>query len=1122
MARIKISHQLKKHLHKSTHHHLLREFLIILILTLLATSGWLPITFLETKDGQALNQVNNWAFTGASTGWTAGNGTGTNTCGDDNSATTYAFATFAYYANDFRAVTGTTVGRDYRGHIRQTFVAPGSGDVKVKGRFKYTTSATSWTSASGWARLDIYDAANSTFIGSLGCVTFSSSLTNQYSAYASDVTLTGGTTYTVRVTMKATRGSLSNVTVRVDEVVVNAAPVGVTASAPADTTNAALDWTASTGGSSSNALHGTTPYKVYRNTASPVTTSNFLANSTTDSYTDSSTSPRVTYYYAVTNYDTGSYESPLSAEVSVKTRPATPGAISFSSVTSNSMRVSWSAPSAGADSYKVERCEGTGCSSYGEIATGVTNTYYDDSGLSSGTVYRYRIRATDSVSGDGAYNTPAEQATTAAAPTATTQTASSINYNAATGNGTVTATGGENPTRYIQWGTTVSYGSSCSAGSGGTGAYSCAISSLSPNTLYHVRAYATNSGGTGYGNDSTFTTLPGTTSLPGTPISNVGATAMRFTWTAPSGGADSYKVERCQGTSCSDFSQIASGVTNTYYDDSSLTGNTIYRYRARATNTTGDGAYSNATSDQLTYPDVPTSITFSDVTTSSMRVNWSAPAGGAASYKVERCQGTGCSDFSQIATGVTNTYYDDSGLSADTVYRYRMKGTNSVGDGSYATAAERLTSGSGGVTSENNIRGNAYNATYGKISFNCLDDGTGGHFPYTFPFPFSTEPCNPNTHGVNLDESNNFAGEAWNATLGLITFNATTTPPDNYAFNTNCPNTCNLANNCWACYNENDQKMYGWARVINGGQWIQFNSSLAPQSSMNNYLSPNPGIFSGYASSSFGSISLNCINDNSCLSDDYKVYRWPIEIRQLSAPNWAFSEACSSGARQAVLKWYVNSGSQSAYQVIINNANNTTSPIYDSGKTSGSAKQFICDGGACSLDYDEHYYFWLRLWDESYTATPTPWRQFNTSAGDVLTDNVAANSSSQNPTLTFTTYKHEFPMPYFSWSPFDVIVGSTTSFTNSSQYYNSTYPNYNPQVCSAGTCYYLWTTTDTGAMIASNTAATTSIVFTKATGTRVYLKTTDADNYFCSTSTLLNVNFLLPTWKEVKATSTGN
>ncbi len=41
----------------------------------------------------------------------------------------------------------------------------------------------------------------------------------------------------------------------------------------------------------------------------------------------------------------------------------------------------------------------------------------------------------------------------------------------------------------------------------GTGSFSAALSSLSQNTLYHVRAYATNSAGTAYGNDLTFTTL---------------------------------------------------------------------------------------------------------------------------------------------------------------------------------------------------------------------------------------------------------------------------------------------------------------------------------------------------------------------------------------------------------------------------------------------------------------------------------------------------------------------------------------------------------------------------------------------------------------------------------------
>ena len=40
----------------------------------------------------------------------------------------------------------------------------------------------------------------------------------------------------------------------------------------------------------------------------------------------------------------------------------------------------------------------------------------------------------------------------------------------------------------------------------GTGSFTSSITGLSPGTAYHVRAYATNSAGTGYGNDIEFNT----------------------------------------------------------------------------------------------------------------------------------------------------------------------------------------------------------------------------------------------------------------------------------------------------------------------------------------------------------------------------------------------------------------------------------------------------------------------------------------------------------------------------------------------------------------------------------------------------------------------------------------
>ncbi|MEK7123384.1 MAG: IPT/TIG domain-containing protein, partial [Patescibacteria group bacterium] len=212
--------------------------------------------------------------------------------------------------------------------------------------------------------------------------------------------------------------------------------------------------------------------------------------------------------------------------------------------------------------------------------------------------------------------------------------------------------------------------------------------------------------------------LPG---APGTPtFSNVGETSLRVNWTA-AGGAVSYKIERCQGSGCVNFSQIASGVTTLYYDDSSLSANTIYRYQIRATNAGGDGPYSGIGAT-LTFPAAPGTPTFSNVGEISLRVDWTAPAGGAASYKVERCQGSGCVNFSQIASGVTTLYYDDSSLSPNTTYRYQIRATNSSGDGAYSgigsvttSATPVITVGAGGsqtsslvIPSSNNYVGGAF------------------------------------------------------------------------------------------------------------------------------------------------------------------------------------------------------------------------------------------------------------------------------------------------------------------------------------------------------------------------------------------------------------------------------
>jgi hypothetical protein len=101
-------------------------------------------------------------------------------------------------------------------------------------------------------------------------------------------------------------------------------------------------------------------------------------------------------------------------------------------------------------------------------------------------------------------------------PTVTTQAATSIGTNQATGNGNITDTGGENCSErgicYIQGSsgdpTTADSKEADTAGGYGTGTFSKVVSGLTENTAYRFRAYAINSAGTSYGSTVSVTTLP--------------------------------------------------------------------------------------------------------------------------------------------------------------------------------------------------------------------------------------------------------------------------------------------------------------------------------------------------------------------------------------------------------------------------------------------------------------------------------------------------------------------------------------------------------------------------------------------------------------------------------------
>jgi starch-binding outer membrane protein SusE/F len=129
-------------------------------------------------------------------------------------------------------------------------------------------------------------------------------------------------------------------------------------------------------------------------------------------------------------------------------------------------------------------------------------------GLKGNTTYYIRAYATNSA-GTG-YGSVLSFSTPVDLPQVTTTAVSAITKTSAVSGGNVSYDGGSSVTsRGIVWGTSASPTLSdhkIEAGTG-TGEFVSSLTGLSTYTTYHVRAYATNSAGTAYGSDLSFTTL---------------------------------------------------------------------------------------------------------------------------------------------------------------------------------------------------------------------------------------------------------------------------------------------------------------------------------------------------------------------------------------------------------------------------------------------------------------------------------------------------------------------------------------------------------------------------------------------------------------------------------------
>jgi uncharacterized protein (TIGR02145 family) len=370
--------------------------------------------------------------------------------------------------------------------------------------------------------------------------------------------------------------------------------------------------------------------------------------------------------------------------------------------------------------------DGTGTGSFTSNLTGLT----------PGTKYYIRAYATNNAG--TAYGNEISCTTTAlSAPALTTVTATEVGLTSAKSGGTISSDGGSPITaKGVCWSTSAHStvdGSKTSDGTGST-AFVSNLTPLTPGTTYYYRAYATNSVGTSYGNELTFTTTCTAATATTNTATDISATTATLNGTINGNGSSTtvtfeYGTSISYGSTASATPGTVSGNSNTTVSAgiTGLTINTPYHYRVKAVNCGGTSYGSDQLFTTTCTAATATTNTATGVSTTTATLNGTINGNGS-STTVTFEYGTSISGSDQMfttsctaatattntATGVSTTTatlngtINGNGSSTTVTFEY---GTT-TGYGSTASATPGTVSGSSNTTVSAGITGLTINTPY--------------------------------------------------------------------------------------------------------------------------------------------------------------------------------------------------------------------------------------------------------------------------------------------------------------------------------------------------------------------------------------------------------------------------
>jgi fibronectin type 3 domain-containing protein len=313
---------------------------------------------------------------------------------------------------------------------------------------------------------------------------------------------------------------------------------------------------------------------------------------------------------------------------------------------------------------------------------------YNDTGLTNGQTYYYKVSAVNSV-GEGAQSNELNA-------TPTTVPSAPQNFQATSGNTYVNLSwaapisdGGSPIIRYQVWSSTTSGEETFLANVDSNLWYN--NTGLTNGQTYYYKVSAVNAVGDGLQSNELYATPSTVPSAPQNLHASSGDAFVNLTWTAPSndGGASvtNYKIYR--GTTSGGETYLITIGNVLTYNDTGLTNGQTYWYSVSAVNHAGEGpTTSPMESTPFTVPDAPTGL-IAVAGDASVTLNWTAPVfdGGNAitGYNIYKST-TETGTYALIASSAELSYAD-TGLTNGFTYWYKVSTVNGAGEGAATVPA---------------------------------------------------------------------------------------------------------------------------------------------------------------------------------------------------------------------------------------------------------------------------------------------------------------------------------------------------------------------------------------------------------------------------------------------------